>query len=59
MNRPLILATALVLIAGILIGCDSGGGKIEPLSGQGGPANNGKAHVGPHPMPNGAKTSPG
>ncbi|MDR3689060.1 MAG: hypothetical protein P4L46_06745 [Fimbriimonas sp.] len=50
MKRYLLLIILLLLPVVFAIGCDSGGGgKIEPLSGQGGPAGGSKG--GPHPMP--------
>jgi hypothetical protein len=54
MKKSITLTAALILALSFVCGCDSEGGKIQPLSGQGAPAG-GKAGSGPHPMPGAAK----
>jgi len=50
MIKTLLAVVALSFALLVAIGCDSGGGgKIEPLSGNGPPSN--AAKTGPHPMP--------
>ncbi len=53
MKKVALAATALALALGSLIGCDSSGGRLQPLSGMGPPAAH-KAAAGPHPMPGGS-----
>ena len=50
LNKTALSVAALTLIVITAVGCgdSGGGGKIEPLSGQGAPSSASK--VGPHPM---------
>jgi hypothetical protein len=51
-KKAILLVVVLALSIWVAAGCDSGGGKIQPLSGQGGAAKTG---AGPHPMPGSSK----
>ena len=58
MRKRSTLLVLLALTLWVAVGCDSGGGgRIQPLSGQGAPSGGAKAGGGPHPMPGGTKAA--